>query len=348
MKQEIFEEYLFRSFSISKEKYNKTKTNLLEIADISEDEFQAYIMFSLCKEKGKQILEKWEENEQQKIIRAKKKAVNIKYIKKLYSFPEFVNVKHIEYNSYDEYRIYEHPIKTRYTTISKNMHYIEKDGEEYHSITGAKRTEESKQNSIKNSIARTKRKIYDYAFSNDWTNGYFFTITFNPEYVDSYNYDECLHRIKTFLKVTKRNNPNFKYIFVPEKHKSGRFHFHGIGVNCDNLKLEYSGITYKKDKIYNINTRSYKYGFTTVSKIKDTNKVSNYITKYITKDLISSTKNRHRYLFSANLDAPLETNHFEKDISNLTKSLEEKENFICKKEFESEQYGKITYIRLKN
>ena len=40
----------------------------------------------------------------------------------------------------------------------------------------------------------------------------------------------------------KDQNPDFKYLFVPELHKSKRWHFHSIGVNCDKLKFENSGI----------------------------------------------------------------------------------------------------------
>ena len=41
----------------------------------------------------------------------------------------------------------------------------------------------------------------------------------------------------------KDQNPDFKYLFVPELHKSKRWHFHGIGVNCDKLKFENSETT---------------------------------------------------------------------------------------------------------
>lgn len=58
------------------------------------------------------------------------------------------------------------------------------------------------------------------------------------------------------------------------------------------------------EKIYNIDTKSFKYGFTTATKIRDTDKVSNYITKYITKKLVCMTKGRHRYLYSKNLEKP--------------------------------------------
>jgi len=71
-----------------------------------------------------------------------------------------------------------------------------------------------------------------------------------------------------------------------------------------------SGTVKNGKPIYNINSRSFKYGFSTVSKIEDTKKVSAYITKYITKDLVEHTKGQHRYLFSKNLDTPTVSTDF--------------------------------------
>ena len=68
----------------------------------------------------------------------------------------------------------------------------------------------------------------------------------------------------------KDQNPDFKYLFVPELHKSKRWHFHGIGVNCDKLKFEKSGIVKNGKEIYNISKLSFKYGFTTATKIEST------------------------------------------------------------------------------
>ena len=162
---------------------------------------------------------------------------------------------------------------------------------------------------------------------------------------------ECfcvLQTVYQFLKNVKRQNPDFKYIFVPELHKSGRIHFHGIGTNCDKLELIDSGKTQKGKKIYNINSRTFKYGFTTVSKIENTEKVSNYITKYITKELISATKGKHRYLYSKNLElAEVETVMLnDKDL--FMKSVELNPNVLYKKVYvEEETEQEIIYIQVK-
>ena len=267
-----------------------------------------------------------------------------------YQKPEYYNLKKVEYLNCEEYRLYKIPVVSGVKQITSKTEYEEKDGIQYNRETGEQRTEESINHSLYTSLNRTKQKIYDYALANDWTNGYFFTITFNPDFVDSFNYDECYKRIYQFLKNVKAQNKDFKYIFVPEFHKSGRIHFHGLGTNCENLIFVDSGKVKNGKKIYNINMRSYKYGFTTVTKVQDTNKVSSYITKYITKELITNTKGKHRYLFSKNLDAPTVSTElvYDEDKEFNEMLIEHNKNYQYKKVSGGDNSpNTITYYHLK-
>lgn len=303
------------------------------------------------------ILEKQRDEEQIKELKTKEhltdEEARLKYYAKeleevLFHNTKFYNLKYISYLNHDEYRLYKIPIQTGIKRSGGHTQYETIDGKQYNKVTKEERTPESILHSEQASLYRTKQKIYEYAFANDWTNGLFFTITFNPELVDSLNYDDCYERMYQFLKNVKRQNPDFKYIFVPELHKSGRIHFHGIGANCDKLELTDSGKTKKGKKIYNINSRTFKYGFTTVSKIENTEKVSNYITKYITKELISATKGKHRYLYSKNLElAEVETVMLN-DKELFMKSVELNPNVLYKKVYiDEETEQEITYIQVK-
>ena len=81
--------------------------------------------------------------------------------------------------------------------------------------------------SIEVSRNRAKNMIYDYARTNDFE--YFVTMTFNPDKVDSFNYVACSQKLSDWLKnLRRRVAPDIRYLFVPELHKSGRYHFHGI------------------------------------------------------------------------------------------------------------------------
>lgn len=273
--------------------------------------------------------------------------------------PKLYNIKHIEYLNKDEYRLYEIPFIVGQSTSFSKAQYEEVDGIQINKSTGKQRTNESIEHTNKSSLNRTKQKIYDYAFSNDWSNGWFFTLTFdNAKIENRYDYDICYKRIYQFLKNIKDYNPDCKYLFVPEQHKDGAWHFHGILTNCDNLKMVDSGKYAKgkkiydhevkgSKKIYNVNTRSWKYGFTTATKIEDTNKVSSYITKYITKDMIKNTSGKHRYIYSKNLDIPIVSNELD-DIKAVENLLTANKNFDYKKVYACDSTSNtITYIHIK-
>lgn len=169
------------------------------------------------------------------------------------------------------------------------------------------------------SYARTKSMIYYLARSNIWT--HFVTLTFSKEFVDRYDYDACSKKLKGWLDRIRRSMPDLKYLIVPELHtgetyikkgldipegyRPGAVHFHGLFSGLDPKELIDSG---KKDKngrvIYH--WESYKWGWTDVTLVGDTNKASGYLTKYVTKDLLAVSEGRKRYWASRNLDkAPI-------------------------------------------
>lgn len=150
------------------------------------------------------------------------------------------------------------------------------------------------------SVRRSKTKLYRYARANKWD--YFLTLTFNETYVDRYDLQD-ISKITTtwFNGQRKRNAPDLKYLIVPEQHKNGAWHLHGLVSNIDNIRLSKSGKkTNKNLDIYNLS--GFKYGFTTATTVIDSNAVSKYVTKYITKELCDITKGKKRYWCSRNLE----------------------------------------------
>lgn len=155
--------------------------------------------------------------------------------------------------------------------------------------------------SNKDSINRTINTVYDLARSNIWE--YFVTLTFNPDKVNSYDYDVVTKKIKNWLDTIRRNNADVKYLGVPERHKSGRYHFHFLFANVNFNLVDSGKFTDKGLPIYNVG--NYKWGFSTAIKIYDTVGISKYICKYITKDLCFNTKGKKRYWRSRNLKMPV-------------------------------------------
>ena len=158
----------------------------------------------------------------------------------------------------------------------------------------------NRERSQRNSKSRTIQNIYEISRANKWE--YFITLTFNPEKVDSFNYQDVVKKLSVWLNNLKaRYSPDLKYIIVPELHKSGRYHFHGLFSDIGNMPLVDSGKRLPDGStIYNIG--NYTLGFTTATKIKDNARVTSYIAKYITKELCAVTANKKRYWCSKNLN----------------------------------------------
>lgn len=91
------------------------------------------------------------------------------------------------------------------------------------------------------SLSRTRRNIRELALCNDFE--YFVTFTVNSELCDRYSLDDVQDRITKIFKKIKRNNNDFAYLIITEKHKNGAFHFHGL-VKCfpeDDLYVNSNG-----------------------------------------------------------------------------------------------------------
>lgn len=165
------------------------------------------------------------------------------------------------------------------------------------------------------SCSRTINAIYDIARSDMWE--WFLTFTFNPDRVDSFNYAECTQKLSDWLANMRRICPNMKYIVVPEQHKIGRWHFHGLFRDAEELGFTFSGHRDKKGRrIYNVG--KYRFGFTTATRITDHRRASSYLCKYITKELCELTKHKKRYWCSLNVNRP-KVNEFlvESDLLDL-------------------------------
>ena len=160
--------------------------------------------------------------------------------------------------------------------------------------------EEIRQLNQKRSLARTKQSIYELCRNTEWE--WFVTLTFNSEKINRYDYDEVTKKLSKWLNHLRTKNRQLKYIFVPEKHKDGAFHFHGLVSGLKDAKIEDSGHKDKGETIYNLN--SYRFGYSTMTKVRDNTAVLHYILKYITKEVCAASEGRRRYWASKNLERP--------------------------------------------
>ncbi|UBH14308.1 rolling circle replication-associated protein [Macrococcus armenti] len=159
----------------------------------------------------------------------------------------------------------------------------------------------------KRHIFEVKTKIKDYILNNHFD--LFWTLTFDPKKCveaveDEYRYDEMrkwLNKMRT--KHNRKSNKQFTYIAIPERHKSGQIHWHMVTGGLEPGLID-SGKSFRNQKIYNC--LDWPHGFTNIQKMRSKSKVSSYVTKYITKDLLYSPvrKNKRKYWSSKNLILP--------------------------------------------
>lgn len=148
---------------------------------------------------------------------------------------------------------------------------------------------------------RAKNAIFDISACNDWQ--YFVTLTLDASKVDRYDAKQIVRPVtKWFDNMVQRKG--LKYLIVPERHKDGAIHFHGL-IAGDGLRLSDSGtvkvpgrkkpIKRKTAKQYKIpesdwktvyNWDDFKLGYSTALAVYgERSTLAKYMTKYITKDL---------------------------------------------------------------
>lgn len=137
------------------------------------------------------------------------------------------------------------------------------------------------------SVRRSRQKVFDLAALNEWD--YFVTLTLDRQRIDRYDPDGLARRTKKWLDNGVQRH-GWRYLLVPEHHKDGAIHMHGLF--SGSLRLVDSG---KKDKgrtIYNL--PQWRYGFTTaIRTYGGAQGVSRYILKYIVKDFDMIFGNRY-------------------------------------------------------
>jgi hypothetical protein len=232
------------------------------------------------------------------------------YNVKIYTFP----------NGVKQYRLYERGIDCTalWEQSQKRLDKIEYDPFENHRVHNVKEStfDEHFRKSAEVSLKRTKQSVYFLARSNIWD--WFVTFTLDPKKVDRFDFDECVKVLSKWLNNLRRSNPDMSYIIVPERHKSGAWHFHGLmsGLSPGMIQetnnyvikkwKENGRWKFKKTnrKIYKFS--KYKLGFMTATKVQDNDKSIGYITKYYTKEMLECIFGRKRYWASRNLEKPRE------------------------------------------
>lgn len=125
---------------------------------------------------------------------------------------------------------------------------------------------------------RARKQLYELCACNEFD--LFFTLTLSPERIDRYDYKEAVKKLSQWFDNRVRRR-GLRYVAVPELHKDGAVHFHGL-CNSEACRLVDSGRTDKGHPIYNLS--DWRLGFTTAMRLYgDPNAAAHYVAKYVTK-----------------------------------------------------------------
>ena len=150
------------------------------------------------------------------------------------------------------------------------------------------------ENKLDCNLRRAKNTIKELVMCNDWE--YFATLTLDKTKYNRYDLKKYIKDLSQYIRDLRKRGNDIKYLLIPERHKDGAWHIHGFfsGLNQEELKefsLSEKLPSYIKNsikqgkKIWNWVGYSLKFGFNELEEIRDIDKVSSYVTKYITKDL---------------------------------------------------------------
>ena len=162
------------------------------------------------------------------------------------------------------------------------------------------------------SLSRSKSRVFELAICNEFN--YFCTFTQDKNLRDRFDLTAFRKDFTMLIRNLNRSraeDKKIKYILIPEQHKNGAWHLHGLFQNLDidtdlrPFKLsERIPERIKKqirngEQVYDWTAYRRRFGFFTCTKIKDNTAVSKYITKYISKDFSKSVRDKNEHLFFA-------------------------------------------------
>ena len=211
--------------------------------------------------------------------------------------------------------------------VYKSSDYVTSDNSTYHSPIVSRDTDEDtflerKYKSRKDSIRRSKDKVFDLVKMNDWQ--FFFTGTLNDDCgVDRYNADEVCKKVNTFMYNLVKRGKVLRYIFVPEYHADGAVHYHGF-VNLSDSALYCLAVSKRTGKVirrgknrsFVFNWLDWKFGFTTlIHTYNDVHSMACYFSKYIIKGQDFPMK--HRYYCGGDVVRFVPTDYVDLDFDSV-------------------------------
>lgn len=178
----------------------------------------------------------------------------------------------------------EHIVKIAYCSSVREKGW---EDDRKHSEKGTVNTEK-----LANNLSRAKQIVKELSLCNSWD--WWCTFTLDPKKYNRYDLNVWQKDFSKFLNNYNRclEEYRIKYLLVPEQHKDGAWHMHGFikGIKPQDLYINKNGyLTWKQYEK--------KFGYISMDKVKDQDKASSYILKYMTKDIDKNVTGLHRHMY---------------------------------------------------
>lgn len=143
------------------------------------------------------------------------------------------------------------------------------------------------------SVSRARSRVFELAACNDFS--FFCTLTLDADKRDRFDLSGFRKAFAQMVRNLNRGrDEKIRYLLIPEHHKDGAWHMHGLFMGFTASDLVKNGFGYLDWPAY-----SSRFGFFSCSPIRSKEGCSRYITKYVTKDFDGSCRQSGEHLFFA-------------------------------------------------
>lgn len=192
---------------------------------------------------------------------------------------------------------------------------------------------------LDSSLSRTRRTVLEYALCNEWS--YFCTFTLDKSKYDRFDLLAFKKDFSQWLRDYRKSHPDLyiKFLLVPEQHKDGAWHMHGLFTDIKPVLESFDDAFFRGEDVpfslvgknfFNWPDYQKKFGFCSLSPIRDRVACGFYITKYVTKS-VSDTKDflgKHALLVSRGLMRSVVHGHVYQESSFLDQFLDKDFEFV--------------------
>ena len=172
-------------------------------------------------------------------------------------------------------------------------------------------TEKGKANEEKlsNNLSRARARVFELAMCNPWN--LYVTLTLDRQKYDRTDLQRFVKDFGQFIRdYRKKHGTAVKYLLIPERHRDGSWHMHGFlsGLPvvhlteftiADHLPYRILNRLQAGKRVFTWTAYAQRFGFSVIEHIENNEAASKYITKYITKEAMTTITELNAHMFYA-------------------------------------------------